>query len=295
MIRCRLMIIVQLEGGAVVEDAKPPAPKRPLCRSLPPPTTAPFASPPTSSTSCCRRWSLVGRACPALNDHAGEAATIQIAIHAAHASVRRLMATHGARLSTDVTDAIGEMERALREATAQVGAITTRGLEDARELAEVSDALADCSVRRARMLPFASACEQLPRLVRDIAADVGKPARLIVQGSDVEADRPVLDALKDSLLHLVRNAIDHGVEAAARREALGKPEIATITVKAALHGERLTVTVSDDGAGLDIAAVRRKLDEQGRTAPESDADVARTLFEAGFSTRSVTTNILGVA
>ncbi|MES2179341.1 MAG: response regulator [Gemmatimonadota bacterium] len=227
-----------------------------------------------------------------IGEHASTASSIQDAVHDAHATIRRLLARHGARLPADVGDAIREVELGLREASVQAGSVATNALGDVRELAEVGDALAD-SVRRVRMLPFSSACEPLPRLVRDVGSETGKPARLVVSGGDVEADRPVLDALKDSLLHLARNAIDHGIEPSAERAALGKAAVATVTVKAALHGERLTVTVSDDGAGLDVGAIRAKLHQQGREVPEDDADVVRALFESGFSTRSVTTTISG--
>ena len=225
-------------------------------------------------------------------EHAADAASLHDGVHGAHAVVRRLLAQHTARLPADVADAIRAVELSLREMSNRTGAVATHGIEDGRTLAEVGDALAD-SVRRVRMLPFSSACESLPRLVRDVAAETGKPARLVVQGGDVEADRPVLDALRDSLLHLVRNAIDHGVEAAADRGARGKPPVATISVRAALHGERLTVTVSDDGGGLDIAAIRRKLAARGLPVPDADAEVARMLFQAGFSTRDVATTISG--
>jgi two-component system chemotaxis sensor kinase CheA len=213
-------------------------------------------------------------------------------IHAAHAALRGLLAADAAHLPASVAEALRSVERLMRDVTARSVAIATQGIEDDRELADVSDSLAE-GVRRVRMVPFSTACEPLPRLVRDVASDTGKQGRLVVLGGDIEADRPVLDALKDSLLHLVRNAIDHGVEPPAERQAHGKTPIATITVSAALHGERLTVTVSDDGAGLDIAAIRRKLATLGRAVPESDADVARTLFESGFSTRDVTTTISG--
>ncbi|MEO7454812.1 MAG: response regulator [Gemmatimonadaceae bacterium] len=239
--------------------------------------------------------SQVGRLLAArarIADHAGATASIGETVTGAHAAVRRLLSTYSAQMPAHVGDALRDVERSLRDASAAVGAVATHGIEDGRELADVGDAIAE-SVRRARMLPFASACESLPRLLRDVSTETGKPTRLVVNGGDVEADRPVLEALKDSLLHLVRNAIDHGVEPPAERAAGGKAPVATVTVRAALHGERLTVTVADDGAGLDIAAIRRRLAEQGKAVPESDDDVARSLFEAGFSTRAVATTISG--
>lgn len=225
-------------------------------------------------------------------DHAAATNALDEAVSKAHAGLRRLVSDHVGSMSADAERVLREVELQLRGAAVHATTVVTHALEDGRALAEAGDALAD-SVRRARMLPFGSACESLPRLVRDLSNSTGKPARLTISGAEVEADRPVLDALKDSLLHLVRNAIDHGVEERATRAARGKPEVATIGIRAALHGERLTVTVSDDGAGLDINAIRGKLRERGLPVPDSDADVARMLFHAGFSTRDVTTTLSG--
>ncbi len=225
-------------------------------------------------------------------EHVAATEALDDTVSRAHAVVRRVMTEQVGDMSVEVERGLRDVEHALRGAAAQATTVVTHAMEDGRALAEAGETLAD-SVRRARMLPFGSACESLPRLVRDVSTSTGKAARLTIAGSDVEADRPVLDALKDSLLHLVRNAIDHGVEDRAERARRGKPEVATISIKAALHGERLTVTVSDDGAGLDIDAIRRKLRDRGLPVPDADADVARMLFQAGFSTRDVATTISG--
>lgn len=225
-------------------------------------------------------------------DHAVATTSLDEAVTRAHAGLRRLVSDHVGSLPADAERILREVELQLRGAAIHAATVVTHALEDARALTEAGDAIAD-SVRRARMLPFGSACESLPRLLRDLSTSTGKPARLAITGSEVEADRPVLDALKDALLHLVRNAVDHGVEDPVRRAARGKPDVATIGIRAALHGERLTVTVSDDGSGLDIDAIRGKLRERGLPVPEADADVARMLFRAGFSTRDVATTISG--
>ena len=225
-------------------------------------------------------------------EHAAATSALDSAVSRALTGMRRILGEHGSTLSPEIEGAIRDVDQLLRGAGVLATTVVTNALEDGRALTEAGDTLAD-SVRRARMLPFGSACESLPRLVRDVSTSTGKPARLAIAGAEIEADRPVLDALKDSLLHLVRNAIDHGVDEADVRARLGKPEMATISIRAALHGDRLTVTVSDDGSGLDLAAIRRKLSERGIAVPDSDADVARMLFMAGFSTREVATTISG--
>ena len=291
-------LVARLEGstGALLAVETPAAPQQ-GSDDTPAPAAAPSADVAVrvAPDKLDALLAQVGRLLAArarIAEHAEDAAALHDGVHGAHAVVRRLLAQHSARLPADVAEAIRAVELTLREASSRTGAVAANDIEDGRALTEVGDALAD-SVRRVRMLPFSSACESLPRLVRDVAAETSKPARLVVQGGDVEADRPVLDALRDSLLHLVRNAIDHGVEPAADRAARGKPPVATISVSAALHGERLTVTVSDDGGGLDIAAIRRKLATRGLPVPDSDAEVARMLFQAGFSTRDVATTISG--
>ena len=181
---------------------------------------------------------------------------------------------------------------AARERARDAGRLADGLSADLRALAQVTDELAE-RARGMRMRPFAEACEALPRTVRDVAAASGKEARLVVVGQTVEADRAVIDAVREALLHLVRNAVDHGIEPPEERERMGKPRAGTVSVAAALRGERVMVSVADDGRGLDIAAVRAKLARQGRAVPEDDREVARALFESGVSTQETATAISG--
>ena len=141
------------------------------------------------------------------------------------------------------------------------------------------------SVRLLRQSPFSEAVEILPRTVRDAAVSVGKSAQLVIKGAEVEAERGVLEMLRIPLMHLARNAVDHGLESPEERAAAGKPPEGTVTVSATIRGDRLRVTVSDDGKGVDVKAIRRRLAEQNRPAPESDKEIARLMFEEGFSSR----------
>jgi len=174
----------------------------------------------------------------------------------------------------------------------QVGELSRAIADDARSLGGTTSRLVE-NVRRLRMRPFADIAELLPRAARDVAASVGKEVRIVVEGQEVEADRTVLDTLREPLLHLVRNAIDHGLEAPAERTRNGKQPEGSVLVLAELGGDRLRITIADDGAGLDVGSIRALLKERGRNVPEDDAEVARTLFESGFSTRRVATNISG--
>jgi two-component system chemotaxis sensor kinase CheA len=152
---------------------------------------------------------------------------------------------------------------------------------------------ASLGVRALRLRPFADATEDLPRLARDVAAATGKDVRVETHGEDVQADRVVLAQLRDALLHLVRNAIDHGIEKPEVRKARGKPQQGLIDVSAGLVGDRIVVTVRDDGAGIDAASIRRQLAARGEPVPPDDRSVARRLFLGGVSTRGTATDISG--
>ena len=170
--------------------------------------------------------------------------------------------------------------------------IARRFDSDVRVLHTLSSRLIE-SVRHLRQRPFSDIVEALPRAARDISVSVGKPARLVVEGGDVEADRPVLELLREPLLHLVRNAVDHGLEQPADRSAAGKPAEGTIVVKASMRADLLRVTVSDDGAGINLDSLRRRLAESGRPIPTKTRELADSVFEDGFSTRGEITEISG--
>jgi two-component system sensor histidine kinase and response regulator WspE len=145
-----------------------------------------------------------------------------------------------------------------------------------------------------RMRPFGDGTHGLPRLVRDMARQLGKEARLVVLGDRTEVDRDILEKLESPLSHLVRNAVDHGLEAPAVRTTVSKPAAGTITLEARHRAGMLHVTVSDDGAGIDLARLRQKIVDRGLNTPEvvarmTEAELLEFLFLPGFSTaRSVT-------
>ncbi len=152
------------------------------------------------------------------------------------------------------------------------------------------------AVLRLRVLPLSRVFDPLPRLVRDTARQLGKSVELHLSGGETEADKDILDILGEPLLHLVRNGLDHGVEPPDRRRAVGKPEVASIRVQAFQDSGGVVVEVSDDGAGIDAEAVRRKAVAQGALTAEqaaalSDAEALRLIFLPGVST-SETVSVL---
>lgn len=167
------------------------------------------------------------------------------------------------------------------------------GWSTARDVTRATTAVQE-GVLDVAMLPFQTACDGLHRVVRDVAAAEGKEATLEVVGGDVELDRRVLATLRDPLTHLVRNAVDHGIEAPATREQEGKDRRGTIRLEAVTRGGFADVYVSDDGRGIDIEALREAAAATGlATADDDDATSLDLIFAASLSTATTTTEYSG--
>ncbi len=160
-------------------------------------------------------------------------------------------------------------------------------------LEEVQD-----TIRRMRLLELAALFERYPAAIRELARDHGKRVRVVVEGGDVAVDKQVLDLIDESLLHLVRNAVDHGVEPPETRKAAGKPEHGTISLTARQLGSRVEIAVKDDGAGLSIDRIRRTAVQRGVVA-QAEADaleddrLLQLVFRPGFSTREDVSDVSG--
>ncbi|MBT2145214.1 MULTISPECIES: chemotaxis protein CheA [unclassified Rhodanobacter] len=152
------------------------------------------------------------------------------------------------------------------------------------------------SVMRIRMLPIASVFNRFPRLVHDLERKLDKRVRLELHGEHTELDKTVLEKIGDPLVHLVRNAIDHGLESPAQRKAAGKSETGTLKLNAYHEGGNIVVQISDDGAGLNRAAIVAKAQQRGLVAAGQelgDAEVAELIFQPGFSTAAQATDLSG--
>ena len=153
-------------------------------------------------------------------------------------------------------------------------------------------------VMKTRMQPIEGVWSRLPRVVRDLGAQCGKSVRLVMEGRETELDRSVLEAIKDPLTHLVRNAIDHGLEAPAERTAAGKPVEGTLMLKAYHESGQVVVEVTDDGKGMDPVRVGDKAVEKGLVSRDqlgrmSDREILDLIFRPGFSTAEAVTNVSG--
>src|SRR6202044_1704400 len=153
-------------------------------------------------------------------------------------------------------------------------------------------------VMKTRMQPIGNAWQKLPRVVRDLCAELGKDIELAMRGADTELDRQGLDLVKDPLTHLVRNCADHGIESPAERIAPGKPAKGTIRLAAWHEGGHIIIEISDNGRGLDLAGIRAKIIEkglasEGQLAAKSEAEICNYIFAPGFTTAAKVTSISG--
>ena len=185
---------------------------------------------------------------------------------------------------------LGELARNLRELWRDLDANHRRTGQLVENLDE--------HVRRTRLMPVGIVFEAFPRMVRDLARALDKQVRLVIEGAETEVDRSVLELVKDPLTHLLRNAVDHGIELPAQRAAAGKPAEGVIRLSAGQRGDMLLIEVVDDGAGIDperirASAVRHGLLRSDEAAGLSEHDTYWLIFRSGFSTRTQVTDVSG--
>ncbi len=147
-----------------------------------------------------------------------------------------------------------------------------------------------------RMQPVGRLFQKFPRLVRELAKDLGKDVELMIEGAETEVDRVVVDSLYDPLVHMLRNALDHGIESAADRAALGKPAKAIISLKAWQEANSVMIVLGDDGKGLNAVELRNKAIKKGliaETAAQTSEEAYLLVFLPGFSTKDVASSVSG--
>jgi len=154
------------------------------------------------------------------------------------------------------------------------------------------------AIMQVRMMPVSFVFQRFPRLVRDIAHKLGKEVRLVMEGESTEADKNIIEALADPLVHIVRNSLDHGLEMPEERRAAGKPSEGRLNISARQESDRVLIEIADDGRGIDPNRIRRKAYERGlidETALErlSDQEAINLVFAAGFSTAEQVTDLSG--
>ena len=167
----------------------------------------------------------------------------------------------------------------------------------ANELDRVTDEL-QTAVMGMRMQPVGRLFQRFPRIVRDLARQLGKEVELVLEGEGTDLDRSLVEALADPLIHLLRNALDHGVEMPGERELAGKPRKGRVCLSASQRGERIVIAVHDDGRGMDPDILRRKAVEKGvidavQASRLSEGECYELIFRPGFSTAAAVSDISG--
>jgi len=149
-------------------------------------------------------------------------------------------------------------------------------------------------VMKIRMLPLDTVFNRFPRMIRDVSVELNKEINFIIEGADTELDRTVIDEIGEPLIHLLRNAADHGIESAEKRIAQGKSPVGTVKLVAYQEGTKALIKVIDDGAGINVERVKAKAEQKGiNTDGMSDNDIRNLIFAQGFSTNEVVTDISG--
>jgi two-component system, chemotaxis family, sensor kinase CheA len=222
----------------------------------------------------------------------------------------RVVAPRVLRVDMDRIDALVKLTGELLVVKNAVGYAAKRLLDD-EDSAAVASVLRDQhalfdrlatelqgAVLSVRVLPLRTVFRRFPRLVREIAGSVGKTVRLITEGEATEADATIVDALFEPLLHVLRNAVDHGIEDPERRASAGKPAMGTVVLRGRRDAENVRIEIEDDGAGIDVDRVRAVARARGVASEEAlvamtDGQAIDLIFAAGFSTAATVTDLSG--
>ena len=215
---------------------------------------------------------------------------------------KRSVADSAIRVDVDLLDGlmnlVGELVLARNQLVRGVMDLGDTALvRSAQRLGMITSELQE-GIMKTRMQPIDHIWSKLPRVVRDLSTSLGKQVQLVMQGKETELDRSLLEAVKDPLTHLVRNAVDHGIQDPETRIAAGKSAEGTLTLRAYHEGGHVAVDVADDGAGLNIDRIAQKAIENGilradQIAAMDKRDIMALVFQPGFSTAAKVTNVSG--
>ena len=230
---------------------------------------------------------------PAAADHAADGLELASTPTNAETSIRV-----DVRVLDDLMNLVGELVLSRNQLVQHLaGSTDSRLTSSSQRLDAITGALQE-SVMRTRMQPISSIWRKLPRFTRDLSLKFGKQVEIQMEGEDTDLDKSVIEAIKGSLLHLVRNAVDHGIEDPDTREANGKPRKGTLRLRAHHEGGTVVIEVHDDGGGLDHDRILTKAVNAGLVTEIDSEDLSRSeiegfIFHPGFSTASKVTNISG--
>ncbi len=200
-------------------------------------------------------------------------------------------------IATHLADEMAHLDSALSDARRDLSALSKGFADDMSRTSVVVNDLQEQGMRL-RMLPVSTVFNTFPRAMRDLARSFKKDVELILEGGDTELDKKVLEEINDPLVHIMRNAVDHGIEPADVRRESGKPEKGTIRMVARQEGDHIVIEISDDGGGIDpeqvkASAIRKGYISQSEADSMSDREATYLIFEKGFSTAAIITEISG--
>ena len=198
----------------------------------------------------------------------------------------------------DIMNLVGELVLVRNRLTTLQTTVESEDVTHAVTNLDVITADLQNSVMKTRMQPIKKVFGRFPRVVRDLARSLSKDIKLEMEGEETDLDKNLVEALADPLVHLVRNAVDHGIEMPDEREAVGKPRTGTVLLKASQEGDHIELSISDDGKGLDSdvlrgIAVKKGLMDEDAAARLSDHDCYNLIFAPGFSTKEQISDISG--
>ncbi|RBY76496.1 chemotaxis protein CheA [Blastococcus sp. TF02-09] len=245
---------------------------------------------------------LIEDVTPAVPENLPEEAPEVAAADGATGQPRRAVADSTIRVDVDLLDElmllVGELVLTRNQIVQNVARQTDTDLIRASQRLNLIASELQEGVMKTRMQPIDHIWSKLPRVVRDLGLQLKKTIRLEMEGRETELDKTLLEAVKDPLTHLVRNSVDHGIEAPELRKAAGKPAEGVLTLRARHESGQVVVEVADDGAGIDPAKLGAKAVQRGLVTPDalarmSPADVLQLIFLPGFSTAAAVTNVSG--
>jgi chemosensory pili system protein ChpA (sensor histidine kinase/response regulator) len=195
-------------------------------------------------------------------------------------------------LSQEVMDTVVQIQELTEDLETQVNDTERTNRDLNRTANQIQTGLT-----QVRMRPLSDLLNRFPRALRNLSIEHGKPVELKIKGGNTLIERTVLEALNDPLMHLIRNAFDHGIEPSPARRAAGKSDLGTIEIAATYRGNQTVITIRDDGGGIDLEKIRAKLQKMGIDAEEinnfKDNELLDLIFEPGFSTASKVTDLSG--
>lgn len=223
---------------------------------------------------------------------AGEVEAVELSVAETLPELRDVQGSHAVRVEVarieSLTRLVAELRSELSGITTLAAAVGSPELQERmRQISELLERLRE-EVRALRVTAVWRLFDRFPRMVRHLARSLGKQVEFVVKGRELEVDRGILDQLGDPILHLIRNAVDHGIEPPEERLKLGKPAAGTIVLEAIRSGSRLLIRVSDDGRGIDREKVLARGQAMGLVEPSAreltDAELLRVLAHPGFTT-----------